>query len=58
MDKIQGYCLLQQVVHILTTGLQRVSVLDNESSRRSSDTVLRAQQPSLLVTLHVFAELF
>ena len=47
MDKIQGYCLLQLVVHILTTGLQSVSDFDNESSRQCSDGVLTAPQSNL-----------
>jgi len=49
MDKIQGYCLLQHVVHILTIGLQKGSDIDNESGRRCSDSVLTAQQPNLAI---------
>ena len=44
--EIQGYCLLQQVVHILTTGPQKVSDLDNERSKWRSDSALTALQHS------------
>ena len=49
MDKIQGYCLLQLVVHILTNGLQKVSDFDNESRRRCGDSAITAQQPNLAI---------